>query len=52
MLYNLIDYGNEFIEKITTNRQVTRNSLSLIDAYTNEKIILRQEFDTSEEGGY
>ena len=52
MLYNLIDYGNECIEKITTNRQVTRNSLSLIDAYTNEKIILRQEFDTSEEGGY
>ena len=52
VLYNLIDYGNECIEKITTNKQVTRNSLSLIDTYINEKIILRQEFDTSEEEGY
>ena len=27
MLYNLFDYGNEFIEKITSKEQVTRNFL-------------------------
>ena len=47
---NLCDYGNEFIEFLTKNEQVTRNSLSLIDDSINEKIISRQNFDIPEEG--
>ena len=46
----LYHYGNEFIEKILSKEQVARNSLSVIDASINEKIILRQNFDMSEDG--
>ena len=37
------------IEKLTSNEQVARNSLSLIDGSINKKVILRQDFDISEE---
>ena len=50
VLYNLFDYGNKYIENISTKEQVARNSLSVIDAYINENILLRQEFDISEDG--
>ena len=49
MLYYLCDYGNECIEKLITNEQVARNSLSFIDGSINKKVILRQDFDISEE---
>ena len=49
MLYNLCDYENEFIENLITNEKFVRNSLSLIDASINEKVILWQDFDISEE---
>ena len=48
-LYNLPDYGNEYIEKISTKEQLVRNSLSVIDASVNEKIILRHDFELSED---
>ena len=41
VLYDLCDYGNECIEKLITNEQIARNSLSLIDTSINEKVILR-----------
>ena len=50
MFYNLCDCGNEFIERLTTNEQVARNSSSLIYGSINEKVILRQGFDIFEEG--
>ena len=49
VIYSLCDCGNEFIEKLTSNEQVARNSLSLIDGSINKKVILRQDFDISEE---
>ena len=45
VIYNLLDYGNEFIEKITTQQQVARNYVSVIDAFVNEMIALRQNFN-------
>ena len=48
VLYNLLDYGNEYIENLTSTEIMARNSLSVIDASINEKIILRQEL--SEDG--
>ena len=50
VLYNLLDYGNEYIEKISLKEIITRNSLSVIDASIDEKIALRQDFDISEDG--
>ena len=50
VLYNLLDYGNEYIENLTSTEIMARNSLSVIDASINEKIILRQDFDISEDG--
>ena len=49
VLYNLLDHGNEFIEKLTSKEIIARNSLSVIAASINEKIILRQDFDISED---
>ena len=48
--YNLLNYGNEFIEKLTSTEIISRNSLSLIDASINENSIIRQTFDISEDG--
>ena len=50
VFYNLLDYENEYIENISTKEQVARNSLSVIDASINENIILRQDFNISEDG--
>ena len=50
ILYNLLEYGNKFIEKLTSTEIIARNSLSVIDASINEKIILRQDFNLSEDG--
>ena len=50
VLYNLLDYGNEFIEKITSKEIIERNSLSVIDASINKNMLLRQDFDLSEDG--
>ena len=49
MSYNLCDYVNKLIENLTTNEQVARDSLSLIDTSINKRLILRQEFDISED---
>ena len=48
MLY-VCDYGKECIKKLPTKEQVARNSLSFIDGSINKKVILRQDFDISEE---
>ena len=49
-LYNLLNYGNEHIEKISTKERVARNFLSVINTSINENVILRQDFDISEDG--
>ena len=49
VLYNLLDYGNEYIENISTKEQVARNSLTRIDASINENILLRQDIDIFED---
>ena len=48
VLHNLLDYGNKYVENISTKKHVTRNSLSVIDISINENIILRQDFDIYE----
>ena len=50
VVYILHDYRNEYIENISSKEQVARNSLSVIDASINKNIILRQDFDISEDG--
>ena len=50
LLYNLLDYRNEFIETLTSKEIIARNSLSVVEASINEKIILGHDFDTSEDG--
>ena len=50
ILYNLLHYGNEFVEKLSSKEIIARNSLSVIDASIDEKITLRQDFETSEDG--
>ena len=49
ILYNLLHYGNEYIEKVSTKEQVARNSLSVIDVSINKQIILRHDFDISQD---
>ena len=49
VLYNLLHYGNEYIEKVSTKEQVARNSLSVIDVSINKQIILRHDFDISQD---
>ena len=50
VLYNLLDYGNEYIENISTKERDVRNLLIVIDTSIKENIRLRQEFDMSEDG--
>ena len=50
VLYNLLDYGNEYIENISTKERDIRNSLIVIDTSIKDNIRLRQEFDMSEDG--
>ena len=49
VLYDLLDCETKYIENVSTTKQVASNSLSVIDASINENIILRQEFDISED---
>ena len=48
VLKNLLSYGTEYMKKISRQEQVERNYLSVVDASINENIILRQDFDLSE----
>ena len=48
VLKKLLSYGKEYMKKISRKEQVVRNYLSVIDASINENIILRQDFDLSE----
>ena len=50
VFHNLLDYGNEYIEKLSVNEDIARNSLLMIDSSINEKINYRNEFDNSEDG--
>ena len=50
MFHNLLDYGNEYIEKLSVDVYKARNSLLLIDSSINDKINLSEEFDVSNEG--
>ena len=50
VIYNLLDYGNEFIEKLTSKKIIARNYLLVIDASINEKIILWHDSNISEDG--
>ena len=50
MFHNLLDYGNEYIEKLLVDEYKARNSLLLIDSSINDKINLSEEFDVSNEG--
>ena len=47
---NLLDYGNEYIEKLSVDEDLPRNSLLLIDSSTNGQVNLREGFDASDEG--
>ena len=50
VIYNLLDYGNEFIEKLTSKKIIARNYLLVIDASINETIILWHDSNISEDG--
>ena len=50
MFHNLLDYSNEYIEKLSVDEDKARNYLLLIDSSINEKINLREEFEVSDEG--
>ena len=50
IFHNLLDYGNENIEKMSVDDDKARNSLLMIDSSIEEKINLRDEFDISNEG--
>ena len=50
VLYNLLDYGNEFVEQLSSKEIIARNSLSVIDTSNDENIAIRQDFDISEDG--
>ena len=50
LFHNLLDYGNENIEKLSVDEDKARNSLLLIDSAIDEKVNLRDEFDVFDEG--
>ena len=50
VLQNILDYSNEYIEKLPVKEDIARNSFLVIDSYIDEKVKLREEFDISEEG--
>ena len=49
-MLSFLDYGNEYIEKLSVEEGITRNSLMVIDSSIHEKVKLREEFNVSEEG--
>ena len=50
MLYNLLDYRNEYIENISTKKEIASRLLTVIDVSINEKIELRENLYLSEDG--
>ena len=48
--HNLLDYGNEYIEKLLVEENIARNSLMVIDSSIYEKVKLREDFDILDEG--
>ena len=48
-MYNLLDYGNKYIEKNLIEEEISRNSLTIIDARIKEKIKLREDFNLSKD---
>ena len=49
VLYNLLDYENKFIERLTSKEMIARDSLSVSDASIIKQIIRRHDFDISED---
>ena len=45
-----MDYGNEYIEKLSVAKDKARNYLLVIDSSIEERVPLRDEFDISDEG--
>ena len=50
LFHNLLDYGNEYIEKMSVGEDMARNSLLLNDSSIEEKVNLRNECIVSDEG--
>ena len=46
----LLNYGNEYIEKLSVDEDKARSFVLVIDSSIHEKAILREEFDISDEG--
>ena len=44
-MLSFLDYGNEYIEKLSVEEDIARNSLIVIDSSIHEKVKLREEFD-------
>ena len=49
VFHNLLDYGNEYIEKFSVTEDKACNSLLVIGSSIEEKVHLRDEFDISDE---
>ena len=49
VFHNLLDYSNEYIEKISVDEDKACNFLLTIDPSIDEKVNLRDEFDVSDE---
>ena len=50
MFHNLLDYSNEYIEKLSVDEDKARNYLLLTDTSIYEQINLKEKFDVSDEG--
>ena len=50
IFHNLLDYSNEYIEKLSVDEDKARNYLLLTDTSINEQINLKEKFDVSDEG--
>ena len=50
VFHNLVEYGNEYIEKLSVKEDMARNYLLMVHSSINEKVKLGEEFDISEEG--
>ena len=48
VFHNLLDYGNENIEKLSVDEDKDRNSFLMIDSSIDEKVNLKDEFDVSD----
>ena len=50
IFHNLLDYGNENIEKLSVDEDKAHNSSLMIDSSIDENVNLRDEFGVSDEG--